>query len=91
MKALETYPQFNRNNEHDSDQSSSEYAHVASYGKGRTCGTLSKSEWEASCKFKKTNYENYLSTFFFFIHVFFLNIFSSLFGVCVPKNEKGDR
>lgn len=49
MNALETYPPFN-NKEAADLSASSAYAHVKSYSRGRTCGTLSKYEWEASCK-----------------------------------------
>lgn len=45
MGALETYPSYNNRN-----ASEEEYAHVKNHLKGGTCGTLSKSEWEASCK-----------------------------------------
>lgn len=56
MQALETYPPFNRNREKSSEdqESNDEYVHVKQYNspkKGRKCGTLSKSEWEAACKF----------------------------------------
>ncbi|XP_055302362.1 mRNA cap guanine-N7 methyltransferase isoform X2 [Sitodiplosis mosellana] len=47
MNALETYPPFNQKEAADMS-ASPEYAHVKSYSRGRTCGTLSKSEWEAS-------------------------------------------
>lgn len=43
MQALETYPSANRKNAPEE-----EFAHVKN--KGHACGTLSKSEWEASCK-----------------------------------------
>lgn len=46
MKALETYP----SRDHPANETSDEYAHARNTTKGRTCGTLSKSEWEASCK-----------------------------------------
>lgn len=47
MGALESYPSFNNRN-----APAEEYAHVKNHLKGGTCGTLSKSEWEASCKSK---------------------------------------
>ena len=51
VNALETYSPFNQK-EAAEMYASPEYAHVKGYSRGRTCGTLSKSEWEASCKFK---------------------------------------
>lgn len=51
MNALETYPPFNQKEAAEMCVSP-EYAHVKGYSRGRTCGTLSKSEWEASCKFQ---------------------------------------
>lgn len=51
MKALEPYPPFNRNTDNE-PETSDDYAHVKHFNKGRTCGTLSKSEWDASSKFK---------------------------------------
>lgn len=52
MQALESYPSHNRKFSQANDTNNDEYAHVRNYAKGnRTCGTLSKSEWEASCKF----------------------------------------
>lgn len=50
MKALEPYPPFDRNTDKE-PETSDDYAHVKHLGKGRTCGTLSKSEWEASSKY----------------------------------------
>lgn len=55
MQALETFPPFNRNREKapEATETNDEYAHVKQYNsprKGRKCGTLSKSEWEAACK-----------------------------------------
>lgn len=50
MKALEPYPPFNRNTDNE-PETSDDYAHVKHFGRGRTCGTLSKSEWEASSKY----------------------------------------
>ncbi|XP_031634657.1 mRNA cap guanine-N7 methyltransferase-like [Contarinia nasturtii] len=47
INALETYPPFNQREAADLSVSP-EYAHVKGYSKGRTCGTLSKSEWEVS-------------------------------------------
>lgn len=49
MNALETYPPFNTREAADMSASNA-YAHVKSYSRGRTCGTLSKYEWEASCE-----------------------------------------
>lgn len=55
MKALETYPSYTRNNDPDA---STEFAHVKGYSRGRSCGTLSKSEWEASCKHRHIKTEH---------------------------------
>lgn len=56
MNALEAYPPFNQK-EAAEMSASPEYAHVKSYSRGRTCGTLSKSEWEASCKFELKSFD----------------------------------
>lgn len=57
MQALETFPPFNRKDLNDATLSE-EYGHAKNYSRGRTCGTLSKSEWEAICKWKKGYKEN---------------------------------
>lgn len=59
MNALETYPPFNHR-EAAELSASSEYAHVKSYSRGRMCGTLSKYEWEASCKFNGCDLNQYV-------------------------------
>lgn len=59
MNALETYPPFNHK-EAAELSASSEYAHVKSYSRGRMCGTLSKYEWEASCKFNGCDLNQYV-------------------------------
>lgn len=48
MRALEQYPE-NSHRSNTATNDDDEYEHV-SHIKGRTCGTLSKSEWEAACK-----------------------------------------
>lgn len=54
MRSLETYPPSDQK-EASEMSAKMEYAHVKSFSKGRTCGTLSKYEWEASCKFFLTS------------------------------------
>lgn len=49
MGALETYPTPEHQRAAEKAVSD-EYAHVKTFSRGRQCGTLSKSEWEASCK-----------------------------------------
>lgn len=48
MKALETYPSGNKAEDDEAD--ANEYEHAKNYQTSK-CGTLSKSEWEAACKF----------------------------------------
>lgn len=84
MQALETYPSFNRKN-----VSEEEFAHVKNSLIGRTCGTLSKSEWEASCKSETIVLSWKHSQYFFFA-------FSALYLVFAFQkmkkqyNEKGE-
>lgn len=50
MNALEQYPRPSHSaSSSDNVNEAEEYAHV-NHIKGRPCGTLSKSEWEAACK-----------------------------------------
>lgn len=81
MNALETYPPYNQK-EAAEMSASPEYAHVKGYSRGRTCGTLSKSEWEASCKFASISIDPIKVFFFNFIFPFS----SALPSVCLPEN-----
>lgn len=63
MKALEPYPPFNRNTDNNEPETSDDYAHVKHFNRGRTCGTISKSEWEAISKFTAKKNIIFLSKF----------------------------
>lgn len=71
MKALEPYPPFNRNAD-NVPETSDDYAHVKHFSGGRTCGTLSKSEWEASSKYitNITFFSHKITYFGVDVHIF---------------------
>lgn len=84
MNALETYPPQNPREAADL-AASLEYAHVKNFSRGRSCGTLSKYEWEASCKLI-TVVHSINAMALKSIH--FILFFSALSRFCVSKDEK---